>query len=116
MKAPAQFPDEQAPSGEFKRQEDVFRKWVIDDHSSPFPAASGRYHLYISLACPWAFRTLIVLKLKGLEKIIGVPVVDPIRDDRGWAFRDGPGYSKDPINGFHFLSQAYAATDPRFDG
>ena len=116
MKAPAQFPEEQALGGEFERQEDAFRNWVTDDRSSPFPAASGRYHLYISLACPWASRALIVLKLKGLGKIIGVTVVDPIRDERGWAFRDGPGYSKDPINGFHFLSQAYAATDPRFDG
>jgi putative glutathione S-transferase len=57
-----------------------------------------------------------VRNLKGLADAIGVTVVDPIRDERGWAFRDGPGFSKDPINGFAFLSQAYAATDPGFDG
>jgi len=71
--------------------------------------------IFTSLCLPLASRTFIVLKLKRLEKIIGVTVVDPIRDERGWAFRDGPGYSTDPINGFHFLSEAYQATDPGFD-
>ena len=79
-------------------------------------AAAGRYHLYVSLACPWASRTLIVRQLKALQGAIGVTVVDPVRDERGWAFRDGPGYSHDPVNGFAFLSEAYAATDPGFDG
>jgi putative glutathione S-transferase len=114
MSTPAQFPYEQTAEGEFERQEDAFRDWVTEDGSSPFPMAAGRYHLYISLACPWASRTLIALKLKGLEKAVGVTVVDPIRDERGWAFRDGPGYSCDPINEFHFLREAYVLTDPRF--
>src|SRR5947207_14586620 len=100
MTSKAQFPDEQNESGEFVRQEDGFRDWISNDGSTPYPAAAGRYHLYISLACPWASRTLIVRILKGLANAIGVTVVDPIRDERGWAFRDGPGYSKDPINGF----------------
>src|SRR5262249_14178230 len=82
----------------------------------PYPAASGRYHLYISLACPWASRTFIVRKVKGLEDVIGMTVVDPVRDERGWAFRDGPGYSHDPVNGFSFLSEAYRATNPAFQG
>ena len=69
---------------------------------------SGRYHLYVSLACPWAHRTIIVRKLKGLEEAIGMTVVDPVRDERGWAFRDGPGHTEDPINGFEFLSEAIA--------
>ncbi|HTL17454.1 MAG TPA: glutathione S-transferase C-terminal domain-containing protein, partial [Patescibacteria group bacterium] len=56
------------------------------------------------------------LKLKRLEQIVGVTVADPIRDDRGWAFRDGPGFTKDPVNGFEFLSEAYRATNPNFDG
>ena len=112
----AQFPEEEGLTGEFERQEDAFRAWVTDDGSSPHPAARGRYHLYISLACPWASRTLIVRNLKGLQDVIGVTVLDPVRDERGWAFSDGNGYSADPINGFHFLSEAYAATDPNFDG
>jgi putative glutathione S-transferase len=115
MRPKAQFPDEQSDSGEFVRQEDAFRDWVSNDGSTPYAAVAGRYHLYISLACPWASRTLVVRNLKGLANAIGVTVVDPIRDERGWAFRDGPGYSKDPINGFKFLREAYEATDPSFD-
>ena len=83
----AQFPEEHSPQGEFERQEDAFRSWITDDGSSPHPVERGRYHLYISLACPWASRTFIVLKLKRLEQVVGVTVVDPIRDERGWAFR-----------------------------
>jgi glutathionyl-hydroquinone reductase len=110
------LPSEHTVSGEFQRQEDVFREWISADGSTSYPAAAGRYHLYVSLACPWASRTIIFRKLKGLESAIGMTVVDPIRDERGWAFRDGPGYSIDPINGFKFLSEAYAATDANFDG
>jgi putative glutathione S-transferase len=112
----AQFPDEQSASGEFERQEDAFRQRITGEGSSPFPAAPGRYHLYISLACPWASRTLIVLKLKKLEGSVGVTVVDPVRDDRGWAFHEGPGHSKDPVNGFKFLSEAYEAASPGYSG
>ena len=112
----AQFPEEQTESGEFERQEDAFRDWISNDGSTAYPAVTGRYHLYISLACPWASRTLVVRNLKGLQQAVGVTVVDPIRDERGWAFRDGPGYSRDPINGFDFLSEAYEATDPQFHG
>ena len=111
-----QFPDEQSAAGEFKRQADAFREWVTADGSSGFPAAAGRYHLYVSLACPWAHRTIIVRKLKQLEGVIGMTVVDPIRDERGWAFRDGPGHSSDPVNGFRFLSEAYRATDHGYRG
>ena len=116
MSAGAQFPEEQSGEGEFQRQEDAFRDFVSADGSTPYLAQPGRYHLYISWACPWASRTAIVRKLKGLEDAIGMTVVDPVRDERGWAFREGPGYSHDPVNGFRFLSQAYAATDPTFDG
>jgi putative glutathione S-transferase len=111
-----QFPTEQSESGEFQRQEDAFREWISADGSTPYPAATGRYHLYVSLACPWASRTVIFRMLKGLEDAIGMTIVDPIRDERGWAFRDGPGHSTDPVNDFKFLSEAYAATDPNFDG
>jgi putative glutathione S-transferase len=109
------LPSEHTASGEFQRQEDVFREWISTDESTSYPAAAGRYHLYVSLACPWASRTIIFRKLKGLENAIGMTIVDPIRDQRGWAFRDGPGHSIDPINGFKFLSEAYAATDANFD-
>ena len=119
----AQFPTEQSESGEFQRQEDAFRECVSNDGSTAYPAVSGRYHLYVSLACPWASRALILRKLKGLEEAIGMTVVDPIRDENGWAFRDtsgktppgAPFESTDPINHFQFLSEAYEATDPDFD-
>jgi putative glutathione S-transferase len=112
----AQFPDEQTESGEFRRQADAFRNWVTADGRSGYPAAAGRYHLYVSLACPWAHRTIIVRKLKGLESAVGMTVVDPIRDERGWAFRDGPAHTADPINGFQFLSEAYRTTDASYRG
>jgi putative glutathione S-transferase len=102
--------------GEFVRGEDAYRDWVRADGSTDFPAESGRYHLYVSWACPWAHRTIIVRKLKGLEGAIGMTAVDPIRDDRGWAFRGGDGYCADLINGFQYLSQAYQATDPAYRG
>ena len=93
--------------GSFQRQESTFRDWVDQ-------AAPGRYHLYVSYACPWAHRTLIVRRLRGLEDVVGVSVVDPYRDERGWAFTGGEYV--DAVNGFRFLSEAYAATDPSFDG
>ncbi len=113
---PAQFPEEQSADGEFERQEDAFRDGVSANGSTAYPVEQGRYHLYVCLACPWASRTLIVRNLLGLEKAVSVSMVDPIRDDLGWAFRDGPGYSRDPINGFSFLSEAYAASQPDFKG
>lgn len=116
MTVKAQFPSEQSGEGEFKRQEDVFREWVAEDGLSGYPSAEGRYHLYVSLACPWAHRTIIVRKLKKLEGVIGMTVVDPIRDERGWAFHEGPGHSLDPINGFSFLREAYVATEPTYRG
>jgi putative glutathione S-transferase len=119
----AQFPTEQTDSGEFQRQQDAFREWITNDASTPYPAVAGRYHLYISLACPWASRTVIFRRLKGLEEAIGMTIVDPIRDEKGWAFRDPSGKtppgqpfeSTDPLNGFQFLSEAYAATDRNYD-
>lgn len=112
----AQFPEEQNAEGAFERQEDAFRDFVSTGPAAAYPVVAERYHLYICLACPWANRALIVRNLKGLANAVGVTVVDPVRDERGWAFRDGPGFSKDPVNGFNFLSEAYAATDPDFAG
>src|SRR5471032_2289661 len=113
MAAKPQFAEEQSEEGAFNRQEDAFRARVSDDGSTPYPTVAARYHLYVCLACPWASRTVIARHLLGLEQAIGMTVVDPIRDDRGWAFRNGPGYTTDPINGFAFLSEAYTATDPQ---
>jgi len=119
----AQFASEISDAGEFQRQEDAFHEWISNDGSTPYPAVAGRYQLYVSFACPWASRTVIFRKLKGLEEEIGMTVVDPIRGAKGWAFRDPSGgtssnesfESTDPINGFHYLSEAYTATDPDFD-
>lgn len=116
MSTKAQFPDEQSEDGEFQRQEDAFREWITVDGSSGYPAEAGRYHLYVSLACPWASRAVIVRQVLALQEAIGMTVVDPVRDERGWAFREGPGFSDDPVNGFAFLSEAYVATDPEFTG
>jgi len=103
-------------AGEFIRSEDAFRSLITADGSTPFGVESGRYHLYVSLACPWASRAVIVRLLKGLESAVGLTVLDPIRDERGWAFRTGPGYTTDPINGFAFLREAYLASDPAYRG
>jgi glutathionyl-hydroquinone reductase len=116
MNAKAQFQEEQNAEGEFARQEDEFRDWILANGTTPYLPEPNRYHLYVSLACPWASRTVIVRKLSGLESVIGLTVVDPVRDEKGWAFRDGPGYSVDPVNHFAFLSEAYVATDPNFIG
>ena len=89
---------------------------ISDDGSTEFAAESGRYHLYFSLYCPWAQRPLIALKLRGLDDVVSWSAVDPVRDGRGWAFRDGDGHGPDPVNGFTLLRDAYLATDPTFDG
>ena len=99
--------------GSFRRQPSSFRNAVTADGSSGFPLAAGRYHLYVARACPWAHRTLIGRRLMGLEQVIGVSFVDPLRDARGWAFSGGE-YT-DPVNGFRSLSEAYAAADPAYD-
>jgi glutathionyl-hydroquinone reductase len=93
-------------TGRFVRQESRFRELVAE---RPAP---GRYHLYVSLACPWASRTIIVRQLMRLEDILPMTIVDPIRDERGWRFT--PEHP-DPVNGFAFLKEAYTLTDPGFD-
>ena len=104
IRARAQFPDEQSEDGRFVRQQDAFRDWVRADGSSRYPAVPGRYHLYVSLACPWAHRTIVARALKKLERAIPMTVVDPIRDDRGWRF------------GERFLSELYRMSDPSYRG
>jgi putative glutathione S-transferase len=99
-------------AGAWKRPQSRFRDHVTADGSSGYPAADGRYHLYVSLACPWAHRTIVVRRLKGLERVIGMTIVDPIRDERGWAFTGAPGTELDPVHGFAFLSQVYDLNEP----
>ena len=116
MTAPGQFPAETSKDGAFVRQKYQFRDRITADGSSGFPAERGRYHLYVSLACPWAHRAIIVRRLLGLEDVISMSVVDPIRDERGWAFREGNGHGPDPVYSFEFLSEPYLRTDPTFTG
>ena len=97
----------EAREGRFERQVSAFR-------DKPAALEPGRYHLYVCYACPWAHRTIILRQLLGLEDGISMSAVDPYRDDRGWAFTGGE-YT-DPVNGFAFLSEAYDATDPAFEG
>ncbi len=111
----AQFPKETGAKGEFIRQESIFRNWVTASGESGYLAEPDRYHLYVSLACPWAHRTVIFRKLKKLEGVISLSVVDPIRDHRGWRFTGSEGEFPDEINGFSLLSEAYLKSDPSFD-
>ena len=106
--AKAQFPDEQSADGQFLRQGDAFR--------APLVPEAGRYHLYVSYACPWAHRTIIVRELRGLQDAISMSAVDPIRDERGWRFGTGDGFEPDPVSGFAFLREAYTASDPGYRG
>jgi putative glutathione S-transferase len=107
----AQFEKETDKKGAFVRQTSAFRERVTADGSSGFPAEPGRYHLYVCYACPWASRTIIFRTLKGLEEVISMTAVDPVRDDQGWKFfADDP----DPVNGYEYLLEAYLRTDPDF--
>ncbi|MBV8734736.1 MAG: glutathione S-transferase C-terminal domain-containing protein [Solirubrobacterales bacterium] len=118
MSRPAPFayslaPEEVGDDGAFHRQESRFRGWVTADRSGEFTAEAGRYHLYVSRACPWAHRTIIGRWLMGLEPTISISFVDPFRDERGWAFTGGR--YEDPVNGFRFLAEAYEATSTGFN-
>ena len=108
--------------GEFIRSESTFRNWVTRDGSpgssgvGDFIAEPGRYHLYVSYACPWAHRTLIFRALKGLEDVISVSVVHPLMPEESWVFAEYPGATKDHVNQAHFLYENYRLADPQFNG
>ena len=108
--------------GEFTRSESTFRNWVTKDGSpgssgvGDFIAELGRYHLYVSYACPWAHRTLIFRALKGLEDVISVSVVHPLMPEESWVFAEYPGATKDHVNQAHFLYENYRLADPQFNG
>ena len=110
-----QWYDTENSDGEFRRQDSRFRNWLTADGSAGpsgsagFKAQKGRYHLYVSLACPWAHRTLIFRRLKGLEEYIDVTVVEPIMLDNGWEMTD-------PLSGLDFLYQLYLKADANYEG
>ncbi|WP_312365770.1 glutathione S-transferase family protein [Ensifer sp.] len=114
--------DTAATKGHFKRSESQFRNWVTSDGSAGpsgqggFKAEAGRYHLYVSLACPWAHRTLIFRKLKKLEDLISVSIVDPLMLSKGWEFKGKDGGTVDHIFGFDALWQVYTRADPTYSG
>ncbi|RYZ71122.1 MAG: glutathione S-transferase family protein [Proteobacteria bacterium] len=101
-------------SGEFKRKDSQFRQSVKKDGSTPFKPEAGRYHLYISLACPWASRAYLSRNLLGLEDSIGLSIVDPTWGKRGWRFTDAPGCIPDTVNGTKDLIDVYRLADPKF--
>jgi putative glutathione S-transferase len=117
-----QWYDTAKSGGRFQRQDSAFRHWVTADGApgpsgeGGFEAEPGRYHLYVSLACPWAHRALIFRALKGLEAMIDVSVVHWLMRDQGWTFAEGPGVVPDPIGGAQFLHQIYTRADPRYTG
>ncbi|MCF6302986.1 MAG: glutathione S-transferase family protein, partial [Devosiaceae bacterium] len=110
-----QWYDTKATGGHFKRASARFRNWITPDGAAGpsgtdgFKAEPGRYHLYISHACPWAHRTMIFRTLKGLQEIISLSVVNWAMGENGWTFEDGPGIIPDPIHGADFLYQVYLA-------
>jgi glutathionyl-hydroquinone reductase len=102
--------------GRFVRQATSFRDRVTVDGKSGFPAEAGRYHLYIAWACPWAHRTAIMRRLKGLEDAIGLSAVGSFMGEDGWAFYDEPGVIPDSVNGADFLREVYAKADSDYTG
>jgi glutathionyl-hydroquinone reductase len=117
-----QWYDAAASGGRFIRKESQFRNWVTPDGSpgptgsGSFKAEPGRYHLYVSLACPWAHRAIIFRSLKGLEPMIGLSVVHWRMLENGWTFEPGPGVVGDPIHGARFLYEIYQHAQPRYTG
>jgi putative glutathione S-transferase len=108
--------DTSKTGGRFVREDTKFHHWVTADGSSGFGAAPHRYHLYVSLACPWAHRTLIFRRLKQLEDLISISVVDPYMGEQGWMFSDAPGCIPDTVNGFTYLRELYTAAQPDYTG
>ncbi len=112
-----QWYDTAPHGGRFVRQDSTFRRWVTaDGRQDGFAAEPGRYHLYVSLACPWAHRTLIMRALKRLEETISVSVVNWFMGKDGWTFAPGPGVVADTVNGAEFLHQVYTLANPTYTG
>lgn len=114
--------DTKKSGGRFIRSDSQFRNWITKD-GSPGPTGEGgfkaepnRYHLYVSYACPWASRTLIMRSLKGLSDIISVSAVHPLMAENGWTFEDGPGVVKDPIHNAKYMHEIYTHVEPEYSG
>jgi len=109
-------------SGRYLRAASQFRNWITPDGAAGptgangFRAEPGRYHLYVSLACPWAHRTLIFRRLKGLEQMVSVSVVNWLMTEQGWHFAPGPGVVADEVNHARFMHEIYRAADPHYQG
>ncbi|NVJ60192.1 MAG: glutathione S-transferase family protein [Gammaproteobacteria bacterium] len=114
--------DTESTGGKFKRQDSSFRNWVTPDGiagptgSDGFKAAPGRYHLYVSLACPWAHRTLIFRKIKGLEGAISLSVVNPYMRENGWTFEPEDGVIADPIHNAKYMHEIYTSAKNDYTG
>ncbi|WP_435012879.1 glutathione S-transferase family protein [Xanthomonas arboricola] len=114
--------DTDKSGGRFERSQSQFRNWVTRDGSpgphgdGGFQVAPGRYHLYVSLACPWAHRTLIFRRLKGLESMIDVSVVHWLMGKQGWTFAPGPGVVGDALHQAQHLYEVYLKADPQYSG
>jgi glutathionyl-hydroquinone reductase len=114
--------DTKSTGGRFVRSDTAFHNWITADGTpgpsgmGGFKAEAGRYHLYLSLACPWAHRTLIMRKLKGLEDMIGISIVHWLMLEDGWTFEDGPGVIQDPIHSARYLHEVYTSAKPNYTG
>jgi len=117
-----QWYDTKKTGGRFVRTQTQFRNWITADGSAGptgqagFKAEANRYHLYVSLACPWASRTLMIRTLKGLEDMISISVVHPLMLEHGWTFEEGEGVIGDPIFQARYLHQVYTAVKPDYTG
>jgi len=112
-------PAETGKAGDFQRVDSVFRDCITADGSSGFKAEAGRYHLYVAYTCPWAHRSQIYLALKKLNGAISVSIAVPGLREQGWTFEDNPAFpdcTPDRVNGFHYLHQAYTASNSRYTG
>ena len=114
-----QLPEETGKAGDFRRADSRFRHWITADGSSGFKAEPGRYHLYVAHGCPWAHRTLIYRAVKKLSDTISVAYAVPGLREHGWTYEDNPDFPDcipDRVNGFHYLHEAYTASDPHYTG
>ena len=114
-----ELPQETGTTGDFRRSDSIFRQFVTADGSSGFKAEAGRYHLYVANGCPWAHRTLIYRALKKLDGAITVAYAVPGIKDQGWTYEDNPDYpdcTPDRVNNFHYLHEAYTASEPHYTG
>ncbi len=108
--------DTKTTGGRFVRAKSQFRDWITREGAGGFKAETGRYHLYVSYACPWAHRTLVFRKLKNLEETISLSIVHPMMLENGWEFREGDGCVPDSINNSRYLHEIYTAAKPDYSG